>query len=37
MKAENEKTDLNLNIQEAKITAYSPTTSLQTEGEIWKQ
>ena len=37
MKVENEKTDLNLNIQEAKITAYSPMTSLQTEGEMWKQ
>ena len=36
VKEESEKVGLKLNIQEAKITAYSPTTSLQTEGEMWK-
>ena len=33
MKEENEKTGLKLNIQKTKIMAYSPITSLQTDGE----
>ena len=33
MKKENEKAGLKLSIQKAKITAYSPTTSWQIDGE----
>ena len=37
MKEESEKTDLQLNIQKAKIIASSPITSWQIDGEKWKQ
>ena len=36
MKEQSEKAGLKLNIQKTKITAFSPITSWQTEGEKWK-
>ena len=37
MKEESEKAGLKLNFQKAKITASSPITSWQIDGEKWKQ
>ena len=37
VKEESEKADLKLNIQKAKIMAYSPITSWQIDGKQWKQ
>ena len=37
VKEESEKVDLNLNIQKAKIIAYSPVTSWEIDGKQWKQ
>ena len=34
---ESEKADLRLNIQKTKITAFSPITLWQIDGENWKQ
>ena len=37
VKEKSEKPNLKLNIQKGKIMASGPTTSLQIEGENWKQ
>ena len=37
VKEENEKSGLKLNIQKTKIMAFSPITSRQRQGKIWKQ
>ena len=37
VKEESEKVGLKLNIQKTKITASSPNTSWQIDGEQWKQ
>ena len=37
VKEEIEKVGLKLNIQKTKITAFSPITSWQIDGEKWKQ